>query len=150
MTLTNYSKRQIALAMVGRGEHFVVAAVLLERNGGNGYVWRHLLCQGAELIMKGSLLLHDYNKYKSEIKGFGHRLLVLAVECTKAFNLSPVTADLRKQLADVSHLYEKHALRYASGMDIFVDPDTIDIDVVVIRLYAASKLIRRHNPPKVV
>jgi hypothetical protein len=77
---TDFGKRRIALAMVHRGEQFLAAAVLLKKQGGNGYVWRHLVCQAAELITKGSLLLFDYDRYKPNLKKFGHRLLALSDE----------------------------------------------------------------------
>jgi len=140
---TDYGKRQIALAMVHRGEQFLGAAMLLKKEGGNGYVWRHLVCQSAELIMKGSLLLVDYDRYQPELKKFGHQLLVLGDVCVEAFNLSPMTGALRTQIANISDLYEHHELRYASGMDILINPDTIGIEILLGRIFAALVVIRR-------
>jgi hypothetical protein len=140
---TNHGKREIALAMVHRGEQFLGAGVLLKGQGGNGYVWRHLVCQGAELIMKGSLLLLDYDAFKPRLRELGHQLLVLADTCTKTFRLSPVSGDLRGELAAVSDLYEHHELRYASGMDILINPESIRVDLILRRLLAAAIVIRR-------
>lgn len=140
---TDHGKREIAFAMVRRGEHFVGAAILVKQEGGNGYVWRHLICQGAELIMKGCLLLHDYDGYKPRVKRLGHRLLPLSEECTTLFGLRPVAGLLRQQLERMSKLYEQHHLRYASGIDLLIDPDTLGIEEITRRLYTVSILLRR-------
>lgn len=140
---TDHGKREIANAMIHRGEQFLGGAILLKQQGGNGYVWRHLICQGAELIMKGCLLHHDYDRYKPLLKGFGHRLVVLSDACTKLFGLRPAAGTLRQQLERISELYEHHELRYASGLDILIDPSTLEIDSLTRRLYAVSILIRR-------
>ena len=140
---TDHGKRSIALAMVHRGEHSVGAAVLLEQNGGNGYVWRHLLCQGVELVLKGSLLLRDYDQYEPELKKLGHRLVDLADKCAEVFGVHPPRGPLRDELSKIAALYQRHDLRYASGLDILVDPDTIAIERISRRLLAVFRLVRR-------
>jgi hypothetical protein len=141
--LTNAGKHHIAIAMFHRGEQFLGSAILLKNQGGNGYVWRHLLCQGAELIMKGCLLLFDYNYYKPKLKKFGHKLLKLCDHCVEVFNLSPITGEFRDQIAIVSDLYENHELRYASGMDILIRPETIRVEMFLHRLSAACVVFHR-------
>jgi hypothetical protein len=54
--------------------HFYAAAVLLRQNGGDGYVVLHLKCQGIELVLKGWLLLRNFDKYKSKIRAYSHNL----------------------------------------------------------------------------
>lgn len=140
---TVHGKRKIALAMIHRAESFLGAAVLLKKNRGNGYVWRHLACQSAELLMKGALLLHDYNRFRPRLRKLGHRLTALADICIAEFGLRPMSERLRSQLTRASELFAHHDLRYASGLDILVDPETIDIDLVLRRVFAASLLVRR-------
>lgn len=54
--LLGYGKFRAARQLFNRGNQFVSAAIDLEKNlPGDGYVVRHLLCQGLELILKAML-----------------------------------------------------------------------------------------------
>jgi hypothetical protein len=55
-----------------KGRYFIGAALLLRKHGGDEYVVLHLLCQGVEIVLKALLLLHDFDKYRTLLKGYGH------------------------------------------------------------------------------
>jgi hypothetical protein len=138
---TPFSKRHIALAMVQRGQHFVGAGLLVKRQGGNGYVWLYLLCQGTEVFLKGVLLLKDYDYYEPRLKKkFGHNVVKLAAEAAQAFEVAAPAGALLEELTQLNTYYSQHLLRYASGLDLLVDPSTISYVRVLRRFYAASRL----------
>jgi hypothetical protein len=116
---------------------------LLRERSGNQYVVLHLICQGLELLLKATLLLHDYDHYAACLrkpKVFGHDLMKLANESVKLYakhDLSPAT---RAELATLHRLYSAHALRYGMLEDIFMDASTIPFHRV---LRHTARLIRR-------
>ncbi len=141
--LTDYGKAAVAKAMIGRGENFLGAAVLLKREGGNGYVWRYLLCQGIEVVLKGLLLLKSYNEHHPTLREIGHDLTKAADRCAEAYRLRSPAGDLRRELEGLSRLYMNHQLRYASGLDLLVDPETIPVERVMKRMVAVLRILRR-------
>src|SRR6266550_2295970 len=96
---TRYKRRLVAWDMVSRGEHFVVSAMLLRRHGGDAYVWRHNLCQGMEVMLKGSLLVRDFDGYWPRMRRLGHKLLSLADEAAQAYGFAPPAGALRQELS---------------------------------------------------
>jgi hypothetical protein len=77
---TEFTNRQIALAMYGKGKSFIKAGVLLDQRDGEGYVVLYLLCQGIEIVLKAILLMKDYDTHypKMTRRGYGHNLEKLA------------------------------------------------------------------------
>ena len=144
MILTRYGESRVALSMIARGQHFFSAGAMLSQKGGNGYVTRHLLCQGAELILKGLLLLGDFPKYWPLLKvKFNHRLLRLADEVADLYSQPKPAGALRAELVMLDRLYRSHHLRYASGMDLLINPETIADQLVTDRLLALVVLTKR-------
>ena len=133
----------VARDMVVRGEHFAAAAILLKRHGGHGYVWRHNFCQAVELVMKGLLLLRNFDGEWPRMRKYGHRLVLLADAVAAAYNFRAPTGQLRAELEGLDSLYGAHLLRYASGLGALVNPDTIPYERVMIRLVAVQRLSRR-------
>jgi hypothetical protein len=140
---TPYAKRLAARSMYEKGKNFVVAAVLLQQKRGYNFVVQHLLCQGIEITLKAALLLKDFDRYAPRLLRFGHNLLKLIEAALLEFGLAPLREPLRTDIAQLSSLYSKHALRYGSFLDIFLDPETINSDRPGRRLLAAMRLIDR-------
>lgn len=144
-TWTLYGKQQIGIAMYKKGKAFVGTAVLISRQGSSepvDYVALYLLCQGFEVMLKGLLLLRDYDRFKGRLKPIGHDLLKLAHETSNAYGmkLRPAVLD---ELRTISQLYLRNLLRYGTGYDIFVDPRTIPREKVLHWLVAVIRLTER-------
>ena len=147
-SLTVHGKRKVAEAMYWKGRSFVLAAVLLGKHTGHEYVVLHLMSQGIETILKGALLLCDYDKYRPLLKGrYGHNIEALAVEATRSFGLKPITAQLAAQLRTLCSLYTQNILRYGSFYDVLVDARTIESHLVTKRAIAVIRLADRHLAP---
>ena len=138
LTLADGGKKFVALSMYGKGKAFAAAAVFLNRQGeldAKEYVVLHLLSQSIECVLKGLLLLKDYDKYSPRLKSpLGHNLVAIAKTASKAFPPDPVKKSpgikaIRKPLADeilaLSNFYSKNRLRYGIVSDMFIDPRTI-------------------------
>jgi hypothetical protein len=111
--------------MYTKGKHFLLAAILLRKEGGYEYVVLHL-CQGIETILKGLLLLRAYDKHMPRMKAYGHDLKALVAAVVAEFKMHRLRSDLTRELKGPSTLYKKHLLRYAFLHDIFgSDPATI-------------------------
>src|SRR5262245_19299390 len=126
---TSEGKRRIALSMYAKGKAFVGAYLVLRRQSSSeplDYVALHNLCQGIEIILKGLLLLRDYDNYKTQLRRLGHHLDELVFEAIQAYALNPLRAPLSQELAALSKLYARHLMRYGSLYDILVDPRTIE------------------------
>lgn len=156
LTLADGGKKFVALSMYGKGKAFGAAAVLLNRQGeldAKEYVVLHLLSQSIECVLKGLLLLKDYDKYSARLqRPLGHNLVAIATAASKAFPPDPVKKSpgikaIRKLLADeilaLSNFYSKHRLRYGMVSDMFIDPRTIPHARVVRRLVAVERLAER-------
>ncbi len=142
---TPYAKHQRARAMYWRGKNFLLASALLEKRGGDGFAVLYLLCQSVEVVLKALLVMRDYERYKPRLKGFGHDIAKLAEATRLEFKLGAPGQPLRKELGDLSRLYHNsiNPLRYASFLDLMVDPSTIPRALVVRRLMAVLRLTER-------
>ena len=107
------------------------------------YVVLQLLCQGIEIVLKGLLLLKDYDRYESSLKQLGHNLHKIALEAVSAYSTKPLHPDLDQELSALNNLYSKHLLRYGVLPDIFIDPRSIAREKVVRRIAAVIKLAER-------
>lgn len=144
-TLTTAGKRRVAEAMYAKGKNFLGAAILLRKAGGYEYTVLHLLCQGIEITLKSFLLFCDHDRYWPLLKRpFGHDLETLAGEVLDLFGLNPLRPPLSEELHDLAQLYESHNLRYASLLDVFIDPRMISSERVFQRIAAAVRLAERH------
>ena len=145
--LARDGKRVIAISMYQKGKVFIGSALLVKRQSSSEateYVFRHLLCQGIEVALKGLLLIEDYDKYVDQlVKPLGHNLLKVATAALKAYRLNPLRRELAVELAAVDKLYSKHLLRYGTIGDIFVDPASVVCEMVAHRTYAAIRLAQR-------
>jgi hypothetical protein len=156
---TTYAKRKEAEFMLIKGNEFLKAALLLQREGGYESVVLHLYCQGIEIFLKALLLLKNYDKYKPKLGGkskrgkygqdleggkYGHDLEMLVSDVLKEFALNPLRPELAKELETLNRLYKHHLLRYSSLYDFFFDPRTIACDRVFRRLAAALRLSYKH------
>ena len=68
---TDYAKQWVAASMYSKGKNFLGAALLRRQNAGYEYVVLHLICQGAEITLKGLLLFKDFEKYKPKLRKYG-------------------------------------------------------------------------------
>lgn len=66
-TPTPYAERLMGMLQFRKGAHFIGAALLLRQHGGEEYVVLHNLCQGLELIIKGLLLVKDFDSYRPKL-----------------------------------------------------------------------------------
>lgn len=85
----------------------------------------------------------DYDKYKPKLRHIGHKLLSVSEAAAKAAGLPPLKKDVRTELEVLSNLYSQHLLRYGSGYDILVDPNTIPSSRVLRRMVAVLGLAER-------
>jgi hypothetical protein len=147
-SLTRAGKRRIADAWYLKGKAFIAAALLLRQMDSSEhteYVVLHLICQGIEILMKGLLLLKDYDGNVSRLKPrIGHNLVEAVAATSTAYGLKPMRPDVGTEIAGLNDLYSKHWLRYGSVHDIFIDPRTIPRAKVIHRLRAAIRLAERH------
>jgi hypothetical protein len=145
--LTQGGKRRVARSMYLKGKAFVGAAILLDRHAESeqiDYVVLHLLCQGIEVVLKGLLILKDYDKYIDRLQNsFGHKLPKIATEVSKEYNLKDMSAKLASEMRTLHDFYSKHRLRYGTVSDIFIDPRTISRTTVFCRIAATIRLAER-------
>jgi hypothetical protein len=153
--LTLAGKRLRAHHMFDRGMSFLGAAVLLQKHGGNDYVFLHLVCQALELILKAVLLFADYDSFVKKLPPrstqtpegrYGHNLVKLANSACGCYRrLKPMSAPLLSELAALNRLYQGQPLplRYAGLHDFFIQPKNIKRDLVLRRTGAMVKLIQR-------
>jgi len=141
--LTPYGKKKVAHAWFYRGVNFLLAAKLLEEKGGYHYVVLHLLCQGLEIIIKGLLLMQNYDKYKPKLKSMGHDL-IKGVEELNEFVVKSlkIDEDTMSELEKLNGFYRKHILRYGNVLDLFGEPEAVSSDLV---MKYALKLVRFGN-----
>jgi hypothetical protein len=159
---TKHGKREIALAMYRKGNSFIGAAILLRQHGGDEYVVLHLLCQGIEILMKGLLLVVDYDRFKPRLRtktprrraaepsrrgGIGHNLLAATDEAMKAAGLPAFRGAAHAELKGLNTLYTRHLLRYASTHDVLVDGRTIPHRRLLHRIGALLRRISRRGIP---
>ena len=148
--LTPYGKKKVAHALFYRGVNFMLAAKILEKKGGYRYVVLHLLCQGLEIIIKGLLLMQNYDKYKPKLTnesrgGLGHNLVRGSEELRNELDSTSlkIDEDTMSELKILNNFYHNHLLRYGSpALDLFVEPKTISSDLVI---RYAFKLVRFGN-----
>jgi len=130
--LTPHGKKQVAHCMFHKGKNFLWATKLLEEKGGYHYVVLHLLCQGFELIIKGLLLMQNYDTYKPKLKSMGHNL-IKGVEKLNEFVVKSLKIDevTMSELGKLNGFYRKHILRYGNLSDLLIDSKTISSDLVM-------------------
>jgi hypothetical protein len=142
---TPYAKRQMASDFCRRGMHFYAAAVLLRQNGGDGYVVLHLKCQGIELVLKGWLLLRNFDKYKSKIRAYSHNLERLVRDALVEFKRDPLPAEIATELQELSQLFSSHEFRYSFLRPVFVDLASISTGRVEGHFAYALQVAARCN-----
>lgn len=143
MQPTNYTKGLIATAMYNRGKEFIAASLLLKQRGRYGFVTLHLLCQGIEIILKAILLKVDYDYYRPRLRTVGHDLLEAGNKVVSATNSKRLSSQLVKELRLLNDYYSGHHLRYASNVDIFIDPGGISSDRTWRRMAALIRYLER-------
>jgi hypothetical protein len=152
MTLTPFGKSMRALSMYGKGRAFLLAATLLNRSmegeehrsEAAEYVVLHLLCQGIETLLKGLLLLRDFDHWHSRLeKPLGHKLLRVGNETLRTYGLRPLRGDVLKELDRLDAMYRRHRLRYASAQDEFIAPASIECQSIWFRVRAVLRLAER-------
>lgn len=140
-----HGKRLVAESMYAKGKAFLGAAILLRDQKGYEFVVLHLVCQGIEVLLKGLLLVVDYDKFKPELKKLGHNLLRIVDAASQPADLRSLRSLVRTELEGLNRLYSRHLLRYGSGYDILVDPTTIPSKRVLRRVVALLRLVERRR-----
>ena len=145
--LTSHGKSYIARAMYYRGMGYVGAGILLRRASNNEQfkaVYLQLMCQGMEVVLKGLLLMRDYDANVRRLRGkLGHNLVKTARAASKAYGLNRLRSPLERELQRLNHLYSRHLLRYSSIFDFVVDVDSIPTERIIHRFSAAIRLAER-------
>lgn len=126
-------KRLIAESMFHEGRAFLRGWHYLAKDPLGGepsqYVALHLLGQGTELVLKGLLLLADYDKYKPKLRQLGHdlpaSLASVRLEYPALDKWDPVATE---QFEELSELYKAQTLRYADLSHLFHAPSLILVD----------------------
>lgn len=136
--------------MYQKGTGFLAASILLNQAKGDQHAVLHLFCQGVEVMMKGVLLIVDYDAFQPQLKRLGHNLLATTDAAMQAAGLPVFKGSARKELVLLNTLYSKHLLRYGSGYDILVDPQTIDHKRALQRIGALIRRFQRRGIPNAV
>lgn len=142
--MTTFAKSLVTNAMYEKGTAFIGAALLVNQKNGNTFVVLHLLCQGIEIILKAILLSKDYDHYKPRLKNLGHNLDKAAAAVRHATGLNVFThGALAAELQSLNTYYSRHLLRYASNVDIFIDPAHIPHKRVFRHILALVRYTKR-------
>jgi hypothetical protein len=141
--LSKHSKLLIAMSMYQKGKAFLGASILLRKHDtgeATVYVALHIFCQGLETLLKGLLLLHNYDLFQPRLIKLGHRLPNLIEVTSKAYKLKPMSAPLLAEVTNLGDFYATERLRYGSGIDIFISPHSIESKGIQRRIYAVIRL----------
>lgn len=150
VSATPHAKRKMGAQFYGKGTDFIRAAILLRGLGRDEYVVLQLLCQGIELVMKGLLLVKDYDKYQPKLGGprtkgsYGHDLLPLAEDALAEFNLKQLQPAVLQELRALNGWYSGHLFRYGLLQAILINPTTIQSHLVLHRIFVAMRPADRH------
>ena len=126
LNLATAGKKLITRYMYQRGRQFLFAALLLNEKIGKDYVYLHLICQGVEITLKSALLFKDYDKYKAKlIKPLGHDLEKTLKEYLSEYGIKRIDKRIISEISDLNLFYKKHRLRYATTIDILIDPGSL-------------------------
>ena len=116
----------ITKAMYLRGKQFFLAAYLLYEKIGKEYAFLHLLCQGLEITLKSALLYKDYDKNKIQLsKPLGHNLDKILKLYLLEYGIKRIDKRISSEIIELNSFYKTHRMRYASTVDILIDPKTI-------------------------
>lgn len=150
-TLMAGGKFRAAQQLYFRGKQFLACAAWLDgANEGDGYVVRHQLSQGLELVLKALLLNKDYDKYEPMLhKPFGHDLEKLAAEVCSVYGHA-LRPKLATDLMRLNAFFKKHHFRYAHELEsVFYPAEAFPIKQLSIRLLAVLNLADKvFIPPK--
>jgi hypothetical protein len=148
LQFSDHSKKLIAESWARRGMAFVVAASLLSEHAPKSedaqFAALHMLAQGTEILLKGLLLLKDFDGYKPKMKSLGHNLNRIADEVVKAYAVPVLREPLNDELVTLSDWYSKHLLRYESGRILFIPSSVIQNKRIVARLSVIYRLVQRN------
>jgi hypothetical protein len=149
-SLAAAGKQLLAEQMYVKSKSYFAASALLHEKGGHRYVVLHIFCQGIETFLKGLLLISDYSAHAPRLKlkqkdhrTYGHNLVNLAIAAQIEFKLKPMRAELAGELRKLNNYYSDHLFRYGSLLDIFIDPRTVQIELVHRRVMAGIRLAER-------
>ena len=146
-TWTKGGKRMRAMIMYNKGKEFIAASVLLNRQQRTqSFVQIHLLLQGFEIILKGILLYHDYDKHTKKLRKYGHNLIKLTnkVKLIKPYN-TVLDKEFTNRLSNLNQQYTNTNLRYGSLLDVFIDSNTIDITNIAIKIKELIEVFDKEN-----
>ncbi len=143
--LTIHGRKLVAASMYDKGKAFIGAAILLRRQSGHPGVVLHLLCQGIEVLLKAILLRVDYKTHQPRLKRIGHILERAAAATRAATGWHLYRHSTGQELAKANEFYMAHLLRYASGVDILIDPATIPSSRLVRHTFALLRLLERRH-----
>lgn len=121
--MTAKGKQMTAWHFYLRGRQFIRVAFTLDQDEpGDGYVVRHLLCQGIELMLKAILLRKNYDTYRSRLsrKPFGHDLIGLLDEVKRQYNVK-LEAELLADIKKLNSFFITHRFRY-SDIEALIAP----------------------------
>jgi hypothetical protein len=127
--------------MYRKGCSFLGAAIIVRQHGGDPWVALHLQAQAIELILKALLLARDYDRYQPRLRRVGHNLIKAVDTVTQAYDRRQLSGVARNELTQLSDLYRHHFLRYASNVDIIIDPRSVETARTLRRLYGLVRFV---------
>lgn len=146
---TTKGKQLAAWRFYLRGRQFIRVAFTLDQDDpGDGYVVRHLLCQGVELILKALLLRKNYDKYRPLLRKapFGHDLLGLLNE-VKQLYIVKLEPELLADITKLNSFFKTHLFRY-SDIEAFLSPaETFPIRRCLEKLLDLMQVMDRRMHP---
>ena len=133
-----------AYSMYVRGRQFYGAAILVrQQHGVFNHVPLYLECLSLEIVLKGLLLLKDFDLNRKKLKRIGHNLETLVTHSASTFHINAPKSDLKDELRMLNKFYSGHLMRYGGLHDIFIDPCSISSSRMTRRLRAIIRLTER-------
>ena len=145
--LSAFGKNEVAKSMFGKGRAFVGAYILLRQHNQaepTEYVALQNLCQGVEVTVKSLLLFKDYDRFQplfGKPKGYGHDLPRLVKAALEEYSMHPLSRKSMTQFQLLNEFYSNHRLRYGNGVDLLIDPNSIERNRVVKLLARVIKIV---------
>jgi hypothetical protein len=127
-TLTRRGRQVLAAQALRKGESFIAAAILLQRNNGHPQVVAHLYLQGVEIVLKCVLQIVDPAQYTDDkLKKIGHHLLKIFKECFTHQSLKWRRRGFvaSRSFVSLAKRYEKAHRRYPHLADWFAGDVTL-------------------------
>lgn len=144
LKLTAFGKKLKGSIMFSKGKEFIGASILLKQQQENSsFVQIYLLLQGIEVLLKGVLLMEDFDKYSGEVlkKKFHHNIPKLISEVKGLYKISRLDSKFESAINALLSTNPWVGLRYAWAVDFFLDPMEYEVEMVYKKIIQTIKAV---------